>query len=90
MSEKKSTDELVEALEIQLKVERDCVITNLEIKAIIAQLRAADKLCGAATKLVKEIQGYDDTDADQYIICEFKDLAHLRKAIGDYEDRRSR
>ena len=44
MSETHSTDELVEALEIQLKVERDCVITNLEIKAIIARLRAADNL----------------------------------------------
>ena len=44
MSEKQSTDELVRALEIQLKMETDCVITNLEIRAIIARLRAADNL----------------------------------------------
>jgi len=44
MSEKYSTDELVRALEIQLKMETDCVITNLEIRAIIARLRAADNL----------------------------------------------
>jgi len=47
MSEKQSTDELVRALEIQLKMETDCVITNLEIKAIIARLRAADALISA-------------------------------------------
>ena len=44
MSEKYSTDELVRALEIQLKMETDCVITNLEIRAIIARLRATDNL----------------------------------------------
>ena len=44
MSEKYSTDELVRALEIQLKMETDCVITNLEIRAIIARLWAADNL----------------------------------------------
>jgi transcriptional regulatory protein LevR len=44
MSEKQSTDELVRALEIQLKMETDCVITNLEIRAIIARLRATDNL----------------------------------------------
>jgi len=44
MSEKQSTDELVRALEIQLKMERDCVITNLEIRAIIARLRAVNNL----------------------------------------------
>jgi len=44
MSEKYSTDELVRALEIQLKMETDCVITNLEIGAIIARLRATDNL----------------------------------------------
>jgi len=44
MSETYSTDELVRALEIQLKMETDCVITNLEIRAIIARLRATDNL----------------------------------------------
>jgi len=47
MSKKYSTDELVRALEIQLKMETDCVITNLEIRAIIARLRAADALISA-------------------------------------------
>jgi len=47
MSEPQSTDELVRALEIQLKMETDCVITNLEINAIIARLRAADALISA-------------------------------------------
>ena len=47
MSEKQSTDELVEVLEIQLKEGWNCVITNLEIRAIIAKLRAADALISA-------------------------------------------
>ena len=59
MSEKQSTDELVRALEIQLKMETDCVITNLEIKAIIARLRAADKLCAAAKEAWPEMSRHN-------------------------------
>jgi len=90
MSKKRfNTDELVNIFNNH-SVDRPYYFGFDVVNAITAKLRAADKLYGAATKMVKEIQGYDDTDADQYIICEFKDLAHLRKAIGDYEDRRSR
>ena len=35
--------------------------------------------------IIKEIASYDDDDSDEYIICQFKDLIQLRKAIAGYE-----
>jgi len=83
MSEKYSTDELVRALEIQLKMETDCVITNLEIRAIIARLRAADALCKAARLAVFEIPAPTPDSLMTFKIDGSMD--DLRKAIAEYE-----
>jgi len=50
-----------------------------------AKITKADVLCEAANMIIKEIASYDDDDSDEYIICQFKDLIQLRKAIADYE-----
>ena len=50
-----------------------------------AKITKADKLCEVANIIIKEIASYDDDDSDEYIICQFKDLIQLRKAIADYE-----
>ena len=76
MSEKQSTDELVRALEIQLKMETDCVITNLEIRAIIARLRAADKLCAAAKEAWPQMSRHNWNNECQ----------RLYEAIAEYEE----
>ena len=67
MSETYSTDELIES--VQKGVPND-----FEANAIIARLRAADKLCEAAKK------------ASQSILGGHWGIAHdLDKAIADYE-----
>ena len=52
------------------------------VDAVVARLRAADKLCGAA-KLARESQGWDGNDPDEIRWPEL--YAKLRKAIADYE-----
>ena len=51
--------------------------------AIIARLRAADKLCEVAKIVSLEIASYDDV-----IICTKGDLEKLRKAIADYKGKK--
>jgi len=53
--------------------------------AIIARLRAADKLCEAANPIVGEISNFADNDLTEYQVIRFKDLVRLRKAIANYE-----
>jgi len=67
MSEKYSTEELVEEITV----------------AFEARIESIDD---GYTKniIIKEIASYDDDDSDEYIICQFKDLIQLRKAIADY------
>jgi rubrerythrin len=82
MSEKQSTDELVRALEIQLKMETDCVITNLEIRAIIARLRAGE----VGVKFIEHIQAH--LQPGQEVIC--KICRKSVEAIADMMARRKR
>jgi hypothetical protein len=51
-----------------------------------AKITKADKLCEVANIIIKEIAFYDDDDSDEYIICQFKDLIQLRKAIAEYRE----
>ena len=51
-----------------------------------AKITKADKLCEVANIIIKEIASYDDDDSDEYIICQFKDLIQLRKAIAEYRE----
>lgn len=51
MKKKYSTDELVKGLEIEKKGDYQRWVDVDELDAIIARLRAADKLCEAAKKL---------------------------------------
>ena len=53
-----------------------------------AKITKADVLCEAANMIIKEIASYDVDDSDEYIICQFKDLIQLRKAIADYEGKK--
>jgi hypothetical protein len=61
----------------------DMVSDTLIRDAIIARLRAADKLCEAA-KLARESQKWDGNDPDEIRWTEL--YAKLRKAIAGYEE----
>ncbi len=65
---KYTTGELIEALELQLKEQYDCIISNAEIDAIIAKLRAADKLC-EILKEEAEFRGLPELDK---VIAEYE------------------
>ena len=75
-----STDELVEFIKW---IRTDITDSNTSaFDAIIARLRAADKLC-EAVKEASESQGWDGNNPDE---DRWKELyAKLRKAIADYE-----
>ena len=80
MSEKYSTDDLVRWVEGIAPGFHECCPPF----AIIARLRAADKLCEAANPIVGEISNFADNDLTEYQVIRFKDLVRLRKAIADY------
>lgn len=76
MSEEFSTDELIYALD-QDRGSFESVLTNNEIDAIIARLRAADKLCAQDKKMmVKIAEGTGIT---------LGEMAEWAKAIAEYE-----
>ena len=79
---KYSTNRLIDALK-----RKHMPLMYEEEDAIIARLRAADKLCEAANPIVGEISNFADNDLTEYQVIRFKDLVRLRKAIADYEEK---
>jgi len=77
---KYSTNRLIDALK-----RKHMPLMYEEEDAIIARLRAADKLCEAANPIVGEISNFADNDLTEYQVIRFKDLVRLRKAIAEYE-----
>ena len=78
MSNTDSTKRLLDLVSEQIDM------PHSDREEIKRRLWAADKLCEAANMIIKEIASYDDDDSDEYIICQFKDLIQLRKAIAEY------
>lgn len=81
-SEKYSTEELVKWAKSLCTWEM--VSDTLIRDAIIAGLRAADRLCEAANFIAEEIAGFADDDHTEYQVIRFKALVRLRKAIAEY------